>query len=236
MKPDTSKTLPWWPNEIQSAGPYLTSEDVARYDRKANFDPRSEVELLERLGLNESHAVVDFGSGTGTFAVAIAPLCKTVTAVDIAPEMIEAIQAKARALGLNNVTGVCGGLLSYESEAISTDFIYCRNVLHHLSDFWKTLSLARLYAMLKPGGVLRLRDIAFSVNPENAVSTLEHWFSNASQTSDVGWTRAELEREVREEFFTYTWLLELMLEKVGFTIEEREVSPSGIFAGYACRK
>jgi ubiquinone/menaquinone biosynthesis C-methylase UbiE len=230
-------TVPtWWPNEMVNPHPYLTSEDIGRYDLKANFSPTEDVEFLRSLGLDALKTVVDLGSGTGKFAFEVAPFCKTVMAVDVSDAMNEVVWENAQKHGFENVFSVHAGLLSFQILAESVDFIYCRNTLHHVSDLWKVAALTRMYEMLKPNGFLRLRDIAFSVEPQQFIPALEHWFSNAPEDSNIGWTRQELEHEVKEEFFTYTWLLEVMLERVGFVIQEREYSPNGMFAMYVCRK
>ena len=39
---------------------------------------------------------------------------------------------------------------------------------------------------------------------------------------------------VREEYSTYSWVLEPMLERVGFDIVQREHSSSRTFAAYVC--
>jgi ubiquinone/menaquinone biosynthesis C-methylase UbiE len=226
----------WWPTETADPHPYLASDEISQYDQKAGYDPRSDIELLQSLGLDPQDTVIDFGAGTGTFATAAAAHCGTVIAVDISPAMTEVVQQRTRALGINNIVSVCAGLLSYRHEGDAPAFLFSRNTLHHLSDFWKVLSLTHMYQLLKPGGVLRLRDLAFHFSPIETVPAVERWFANATTDSAQGWTRAELEHEVKTEYFTYTWLLEAMLERVGFVIEKREYSPSGIFAAYVCRK
>ena len=46
----------------------------------------------------------------------------------------------------------------------------------------------------------------------------------------------KLEEHVRDEHSTFTWLLEPMIEKAGFEIEQAEYSDDGILASYLCRK
>jgi hypothetical protein len=41
---------------------------------------------------------------------------------------------------------------------------------------------------------------------------------------------------LRTEYSTFSWLLEPMLERVGFAIREVEYSPSRAFAAYTCVK
>lgn len=46
----------------------------------------------------------------------------------------------------------------------------------------------------------------------------------------------KLEEHVRDEHSTFTWLLEEMIRRTGFTIEAAEYSDDGIFAKYALRQ
>ena len=46
---------------------------------------------------------------------------------------------------------------------------------------------------------------------------------------------ADLATHVRTEFSTYRWLLEPMIERAGFTIEDRHFR-RGVYGSYTCRK
>ena len=48
--------------------------------------------------------------------------------------------------------------------------------------------------------------------------------------------RAELEQHIRDEHSTFTWLLEPMIEAVGFTIDHAEYSDDAFFAKYVLTK
>jgi SAM-dependent methyltransferase len=127
-------------------------------------------------------------------------------------------------------------MLTYEHQGAPADVVYSRNALHHLPDFWKAVTLARIAAMLRPGGVLRLRDLVFSCEPGEADRTVEAWLAGASARPEAGWTRAELETHLREEYSTFSWLLEPMLERAGFAIRSAEFSTSRVYAAYVCVK
>ena len=43
--------------------------------------------------------------------------------------------------------------------------MFSRNALRQLPDFWKALTLRRIGTMLRPGGVLGLRDLVFDFAP-----------------------------------------------------------------------
>lgn len=224
----------WYLNETAHAGPeHFDSDYVATYDIKAGFDPTEDVDLLLARGLDSSRTVIDLGAGTGLFALAIAPYAARVIAVDPSPAMQQALRSKAAAQGVTNVECVQEGWLRYRPSA-PADFIYSRNALHHLPDFWKVIALQRCASMLKPGGVLRLRDLVYAGTPAEAEVNIDRWLSNAAPDPSRGWTHAELETHVQEEFSTFAWLLETMLDHTGFVIEEREYAPLGVFAAYTC--
>ena len=227
----------WFPDELAQVGDeHLDPEYVQGYDRKAGTDPAEDVTLLRDLGLNGTHTLVDLGAGTGTLTLAAAPLCQRVVAVDASPEMLTRLREKAERLGIGNVECVQGGFLTYEYRGERADFVYSRNALHHLSDFWKALALKRIASILRPGGVLRLRDLVFSFDVSEAGHFIEAWLEGAAERPDLGWTRPELEKDIREEHITFDWLLEPMLERAGFDIQDTTHDASRVFSAYTCIK
>ena len=227
----------WYLDEFAHAGPeHLDGAYVAGYDRKAGTDWADEIAQLRDLGLDQAGTLVDLGAGTGALAVAAAPLCRRVVAVDVSPAMLAVLRENIERLGLRNVDCVRSGLLTYEHQGEPADFVYSRNALHHVPDFWKAVALVRVAAMLRPGGVLRLRDLVYSCEPGEADRTVEAWLAGAADRPEAGWTRAELEVHLREEYSTFSWLLEPMLERAGFEIRGAEYSASQIYAAYVSVK
>src|SRR6478752_2442014 len=95
---------PWQFDESGHAGPeHLDAEYVAGYDRKAGTDPGDDVRALRDAGVDEGGVVVDLGAGTGTFAIAMAPWCREVGAVDVSVPMLDAIRRRCRERGVENV-------------------------------------------------------------------------------------------------------------------------------------
>jgi SAM-dependent methyltransferase len=225
----------WFLDELGHAGPeHLDAAYVADYERKAGVDPTDDVALLRGLGLDPSASVVDLGAGTGVFSLGVAPLCRRVVAVDVSPAMLEALRATAASLGVRNVVCVQGGFLTYDHGAEPVDVVYTRNALHHLPDFWKAVALRRIGAMVGPGGVLRLRDLVYSFEPDEVGGAIEAWLAAAPEQPEDGWTRSELETHVREEHSTFSWLLEPLIERAGFEIRDATYSESRTFAAYTC--
>ena len=156
----------WLIDELGHAGPeHLDVDFVQNYDRKQRFDPTSDLEKLCLLRLGQDSTLVDFGTGTGAYALTAAPFCRRVVAVDVSPVMLDVVKSKARSAGLQNVEAVNEGMLTYRHQGEPADFAVSRNALHSLPDFWKALALQRIASVLKPGGVLLLRDFVFSFEP-----------------------------------------------------------------------
>jgi SAM-dependent methyltransferase len=156
----------WLPDELRYAGPeHLDAEFVAGYDRKQGWpDPAPDVEALRAAGVLGPHAtVVDLGTGTGRFARAVAPHCGRVVAVDVSAPMLAHLRAALA--GLSTVELVRGGFLTYRHQGPPADAVHTRNALHQLPDFFKGIALARIAAILRPGGILRLRDLVYDDRP-----------------------------------------------------------------------
>lgn len=227
----------WFLDEMAHAGTeHLDPDYVATYDRKAQVDPSEDLAVLRTFGLNDSSVLVDLGAGSGAFALAAAPLCRRIVAVDVSPAMLAIVQAEAERRGLRNVESVQGGFLSYEHRGEPTDIVYSRHALHHLPDFWKAVALARVASMLRPGGILRLRDLVFACEPRDVGSVIEPWLAGAAMRPEEGWTRQELETHAREEYSPFSWAIEAMLERAGFQIQKAEYDASRIYAAYTCIK
>lgn len=216
----------WLLDEVANAGrENLDADHVARYDSKEDAAAAREVRLCQELGLGGDSVVVDIGAGTGQFTLAVAPVCAQVIAVDVSPVMLTALRAKVE---LDNIRVVQAGFLTYEHQGPPADFVYSRYALHHLPDFWKGMALARIRQILRPGGVFRLWDVVYSFDLAEAEDRIEAWCS----TEVDGWSREELEEHVRDEHSTFSWLLEPMMRRAGFVIEDAEYSDDGTFAKY----
>lgn len=226
-------TPSWYPDERLHAGDeHLDPEYVATYDRKAQTDPADD---LARLPIWPDSILVDIGAGTGTFALAAAALCRKVIAVDVSPHMMDVLRRGMREQGIDNIETHEAGFLSYEHHGDPADIVYSRHALHHLPDFWKAIALRRIHDLLKPGGIFMLRDLVYSFDPDEADAVIESWLAGAASSPDAGWTRAELETHLKDEYSPFSWLLEPMLERAGFLIED--VTHHGsIYSTYICRR
>ena len=95
-------------DELAHAGPeHLDLAYVETYERKAGFDPAPDLALLREHGLGPDGTLVDVGAGTGVLALAAAPHCRRVVAVDVSAAMLELLARHAPA----NVELVQAGFL-----------------------------------------------------------------------------------------------------------------------------
>ena len=203
----------------------------------AKMDARAadEVELLRSWGLDESSVVVDLGCGTGQFALAAAAVCRRVVAVDVSPVMRERLRTKLDESAVDNVEIAAAGFLTYDHAGDRADIVYSRYALHHLPDFWKVVALRRVRSMLRPGGIFRLWDVVYGFDPDEADERIEAWCAPFGDEVEGDWARWEMEEHVRDEHSTFTWLLEAMFERTGFTVEVADYSDDGFDARYLLR-
>jgi putative AdoMet-dependent methyltransferase len=191
-------------------------------------------DIIAALGLTRNHVVIDMGCGTGAFVIHAAKHFKKVFAVDISKAMLKRARRKARKAELDNIEFCDGGFLTYEHTAEPVDAVVSVAALHHLPDFWKVIGLRRLVAMVKPGGKLYIRDVVFSFDPERYKYSIKAYIQMI-----VNHTFPAMEREVethfRQEYSTFGWIMEGMLEKAGLQIESADYKDK-YFAAYLCTK
>ena len=230
----------WMIDELAHAGPeHLDEGFIAGFDRKQGYpDAAADIAAFEAHGLGKTSSVVDFGTGTGQFAIPAAARFGRVIAVDVSPAMLSALRAKAKGTlsqaDLPRLECVRGGFLSY-SPAAPVDGVYTRHALHQLPDFWKVTALRRIADLLRPGGVLRLVDLIYDFGPGETDAVFADWFANAATDPAAGYTAADYAEHIRTEYSTFRWLLEPMLAATGF--EVADVSYKGrLYGAYTCVK
>ena len=230
----------WMLDELAHAGPeHLDEGFIAGFDRKQGYpDPGADIAAFALHGLDSTSAVVDFGAGTGQFAIPAAQRFGRVIAVDVSPAMLNALQAKAKATAsqasLSRLECVRGGFLSY-SPAEPVDGVYTRHALHQLPDFWKVIALRRIAGLLRPGGVLRLLDLIYDFGPGETDAVFGDWFANAALDPAAGYTAADYAEHIRTEHSTFRWLLEPMLAATGFKVTDVSYERR-LYGAYTCVK
>jgi len=228
----------WLFDESKQVGiDYTDNVLVANYDdqheRFRDFEKEAR-KIATALKLSRQSTVLDIGCGTGGLMIHFARICRHVYAVDASEAMTAAVEAKAAKLGLQNVTAVQSGFLTYEHKGDAPDAIVANIALHHLPDFWKQIALCRLYDLLEPKGKLFLADVVFGFDPRMYREAVESWLNGIR--SMAGRQMAdETVVHVRDEFSTWDWILTGMMERAGFRIDSNlETLPN--FRAYICSK
>lgn len=222
---NNQKAAPSWQFDegVKVGVDYGDASVAAEYDeqhaRFRDFEKDASL-VMQQLGLRPEHTVIDLGCGTGAFTIPVARFCRKVYAVDISQAMLDRCAAKARAGGLGNIETHCAGFLSYEHKGAPVDAIITVVALHHLPDFWKAVAFKRLYDMLKPGGKLYLFDVVFSFPVENYQNEFDSWVNTMRESAGQAMAE-ETVVHIRDEYSTFDWVIEGMIERAGFKIEQK---------------
>ena len=211
-------------------------------------------QIVALLGLRADQTVIDMGCGTGAFAIHAAKRCRKIYAVDVSKAMLRCARRKAGKAKLNNIEFHRGGFLTYDHQASPADAIVSTVVLHHLPDFWKLVGLKRLAQMCKPGGKLYLFDVVFfpnvrlhladkhrpnffvvfSFSVDEYEGRIDKWIKFTAEK--VGSMFAEeAKTHVREEYSTFGWVMEGLLERAGFAIETADYK-NDFMVAYLCTR
>ena len=228
----------WQYNEMRPVGlDYSDGRQVRTYEgRRSRFkDYAAYAEpILEMLQPQQGQTLIDMGAGTGAFAIQAARRYEKVFAVDVSEAMLDYAREKARAAGVWNIEFHHAGFLTYEHAAGPVDAIVSMSALHHLPDFWKLIALRRLASMSKAGGRFYLSDMVYSFDATDYREIFDVTVRRAAERSGDEFAEQQWARGFGEEFMTQDWIMEGLLARAGFTIEQADY-PGDLSAVYLCR-
>ncbi len=119
--------------------------------------------FLEEIGqyLPREGRILDLGCGFGLFSLYFAALepGRRLLGVDLNPRRIERARASARKLGLENVEYQVANVVEWEGQE-QFDAIYFLDLVHHLPSAEVHNLLDQVRTLLRPGGVLVIKDVA----------------------------------------------------------------------------
>lgn len=208
----------WMFREFEPVGVELgTPTAVADYDRNQGTDRERDRALLERLDVGQGTRLVDLACGTGSLVVEAADLGADAHGVDVSEEMLRFTRGRADQRGVT-VALHRDGLLSYRHAGPAVDVVTTKSALHQLPDFWKQAALVAISEYIRPGGSLYIWDLIFSFEPREYALHIEQLISDFGGSDGAGFTREDFEAHVREEYSTYAWILEGMLDRAGFDV------------------
>lgn len=172
-----------------------------KYAADVIADPAGYERTLERTRhyLKAGDAVVEFGCGTGTTALKLAPSVGRVVATDISSEMIAIAREKAAAEGCANVAFEVARADAAEGPDATFDVALGFNVLHLVEA--RDAVLRNIYRLLKPGGLFISKTpcLAQMGRPVRLLVPVMQAFGKAPYVAFF--TDAELEREIAAAHF-----------------------------------
>lgn len=174
-------------------GPRSAEEWIRLMERPERVATLRIDEIISRLGIGPGDVVADIGAGAGTFTLPFARVVSpggTVYAVEVDPELVAHIEARADAEGAANVAGVLGEFTDPALPARDVDVAFFHDVLHHVEDRAGYLqNLARYIA--PEGRVVVIENPRAHENPDQSEMHL-------SREEVDGWM-ADAGFDVREE-------------------------------------
>jgi SAM-dependent methyltransferase len=120
---------------------------LERPSREVSENPR---DVLTSLGLKNTDIVADIGAGTGYFSLRMAPLVAQVYAVDIQPEMLDALEFLQTENGITNVATVLGTETDPRLTLGSIDLALMVDTYHEFA--YPREMMENLVRALKPDG------------------------------------------------------------------------------------
>jgi thioredoxin reductase/predicted O-methyltransferase YrrM len=172
--------------------------DKLDFESKLNTPVRDAVLDQAALALGAPpRQIVDFGSGTGADAVALAERFPTarVHALDVSTELLDRVASAAAEAGIAD--RIERHLVDLNTDWTSTvprdvDLAWASLSLHHLSDL--TATLRRMLRSLKPGGVFVLTELTGEdrLAPDWSTLLAEAGFASVERHDDENLTDADL--------------------------------------------
>ncbi len=147
--------------------------------------------LLSRLPARAGE-VLEVGCGTGAFTRLLARRARSVTALDLSPQMIRL--AESQSANYKNIEYLLGDFMRLDLPAESYDCVVSIATLHHLP---LAPALLRMKDSLRPGGVLVVHDLVADAGvSDRALSALAYTVAGLRRLWRTG--RLRTPREVRE--------------------------------------
>ncbi|MFG0265792.1 MAG: class I SAM-dependent methyltransferase [Rhodopirellula sp. JB055] len=167
IKPDTSQSdssatsssVPAGINDKFKDPDLNVDEWLDRFEVESREVYGARKEVLKACAIKPGERIADVGAGTGFYSRLFAKMTGWdgwVYSVDISPNFLQHIAARATADGIENITTVLGTDVSIRLPPESVDLVFICDTYHHFES--PQQSLASIYRALKPGGRLILID------------------------------------------------------------------------------
>ena len=181
-----------------------TADDAQFWDRAARkyaTDPIADIAGYERTLERTRHylkgdeTAFEFGCGTGTTALKLAPFVQRIVATDISAEMIAIAREKAKAEGCTNATFEVARPEAAPWPDGTFDVAFGFNVLHLVTD--REAVLRGVHRLLRPGGLFISKTPCLKeMNPLIRIAVPLMQLIGKAPNAVASLSAAELEREI----------------------------------------
>jgi len=142
--------------------------------------------IIAATNPNKTMHALEFGCGTGLVSMEIAPLVKSLAAIDTSREMLAVLQEKIRSSGIESIEASCTNLASPSENVLnekSFELIYSSMTLHHIDETSEFLN--RLSKLLPSGGIIALADLDVEdgLFHDDQLEKVHHGFDRAELTA-----------------------------------------------------
>ncbi len=162
-------------------------------ERREREREESTSKLIEALELKPGMVVADIGAGSGVISVLMAEKIGAkgrVLAVDVQQEMLDAMKAKCKRLGVTNIKPVLGKVKSPGLDPKCADLAIMVDVYHEFSHPFEMMR--EIAKSMKPGG--RVVFVEYRMEDPDVPIKLVHKMSEA-----------QVKREIGQEEFGLKW-------------------------------
>lgn len=173
------------------------------YDKVVNkFFPKIYEAILANLvqDVGQSKKVLEVATGTGTLAVKLSDYVSHITAIDIAPEMLNVAKAKSVQMQKNNIDFEIGDVCNLKFDDKSFDTVVASNVLHLL--FHPQLALQEMRRVLYDTGKIIAPTFCHGENFRSKM--LSGLLALLGQKTKSRWSQKSFKKFVEDNGFAIT--------------------------------
>lgn len=133
--------------------------------------------IKESVPLSAGWDGMDYGCGTGLLTLDLAPALRSIVGMDSSRKMVDRLNAKCAAAGIQNTRAVCCNLEQGEIAAGPFHLVASAMTLHHIPETVPLLKSLR--DLLHPGGWVALADLETEDGSfhEDQTGVFHHGFS-----------------------------------------------------------
>src|SRR5688500_6221484 len=165
------------------------------YDKVVNkFFPKIYETILVNLiqDVSQSEKVLEVAAGTGILSIQLSGHVSHITAIDIAPEMLNIAKEKSVRLQKNNIDFEIGDICKLKFDNKSFDTVVASNVLNLL--YKPELALQEIMRVLRDGGKIIAATFCHGVNLRSKI--LSRIFALLGQKTKSRWSQKSFKKFV----------------------------------------